>query len=106
MTEYEFLSRSTAFLLGVDPPDPDTSGPFGHLEAADTQRKIREFKRKKGFTPATGQGTAQEMGWLQFVPREHRPNVHVVSSSHVVSPFLWLDYYPLDWLTQVSQEHW
>lgn len=107
MDDYEYLSRSTAFLLAVDPPDPSGDGPYGHLEAAEMQRKIRDFKREKGYTPATGNpgGDAKDMGWLQFIPREHRPNVHVVCSSHVVSPFLWLDYYPHDWLTQVRQEH-
>ena len=106
MEDYEYLSRSTAFLLSVDPPDPSSEGPYGHLEAADMQRKIRDFKRKHNYTPATGKGgDVKDMGWMQFIPREHRPNVHVVCSSHVVSPFLWLDYYPHDWLTQVRQEH-
>ena len=108
MKDYEYLSRSTASLLAVDPPDPSGQGPYGHLEAADAKRKVRDFKRQKNFSPAMGSKSDQvkDMGWLEFMPREHRPNVHCLCSSHVVSPFLWLDYYPLDWLTQVRQEHW
>lgn len=105
MTEYEYLSRGTASLLAVDPPPVCGEGPYGHLEAAEVQRKMRDFKKKHGYSPAMGAGNVSDMGWLEFVPREHRPNVHVVTSSHVVSPFLWLDYYPHDWLTQVGQEH-
>jgi hypothetical protein len=106
MTEYEDLCRGTAFLLAVDPPDPSGKGPYGHLEAAEVDRTLRDFKRKKNFTPPIGKGNAKDMGWLEFMPREYRPNVHVLTTSHVVSPFLWLDYYPHDWLTQVRQEHW
>ncbi|CAB9520864.1 expressed unknown protein [Seminavis robusta] len=106
MTDYEKLSRSTAFLLAVDPPDPTGEGPYGHLEVTQHQRTVRDFQRQHNYTPAMGgTGTAKDMGWLEFMPREHRPNVHVITSSHVVSPFLWLDYYPYDWLTQVKQEH-
>jgi len=109
VNDYEFLSRSTASLLAVDPPDLVTTkdGPYAHLDVSEQRRKIRDFKKKHGYTPAFGgSGTVAEMGWLEFVPREHRPQLHVVCSSHVVSPFLWLDYYPHDWLTQVRQEHW
>lgn len=104
--DYEFLSRSTASVLAVDPKDLTGEGPYGHLEAADMQRKVRDFKRQHNFSPAVGgTGTVKDMGWLEFVPKEHRVNLHVLCSSHVVSPFLWLDYYPHDWLTQVRQEH-
>ena len=106
MTEYENLCRGTASLLSVDPPGPKRQGPYSHLEAAEEKRKRQEFQKQHGYSPATGTGTVDEMGWLQFMPKEHRPNVHVVTSSHVASPFLWLDYYPHDWLTQVRQEHW
>jgi hypothetical protein len=106
MTKYEDLCRGSAFLLAVDPPDPTGKGPYGHLEAAEIERKLRDFKRKKNFTPPIGKGNVKDMGWLEFMPREYRPKVHVLTASHVVSPFLWLDYYPHDWLTQVQQEHW
>ena len=106
MTKYEDLCRGTAFLLAVDPPDPSGKGPYGHLEASEIERQLRDFKRKKNFTPPVTKGNVMDMGWLEFLPREFRPNVHVLTTSHVVSPFLWLDYYPHDWLTQVRQEHW
>jgi len=115
MTEYEYLSRSTASLLSVDPrgtttrSNTDGKGKvYSHLESADVKRKVRDFKRRHNYSPAV-RGTrddVNDMGWLEFMPKEHRPNVHCLCSSHVVSPFLWLDYYPLDWLTQVRQEHW
>ena len=107
VNEYEFLSRATAFLLSVDPKEPSGEGPYGHLEVSDTKRKVDEFKRAKNFSPAVGgKGTISDMGWLEFVPKEHRVRLHCVCSSHVASPFLWLDYYPHDWLTQVRQENW
>lgn len=49
---------------------------------------------------------AKDLGWLEFVPRENRPVAHVVASSHVLAPWLWKDYYPQDWISRVSQEHW
>lgn len=104
----EILSRATAFLWGIDPPQPGLSpkaGPYAHLEVAAQRRKERELKQTEGYTPAAPGGTIKEMGWLEFVPREYRPNVHVVASSHVLSPFLWKEYYPQGWLSVVRQEH-
>lgn len=109
MKEYEILSRATAFVLGVDSKDESEElklGPYGHLEAAEQNRRNREYKRAFGRSQAGGAGKDLiDMGWLEFVPREVRPQVHVVCSSHVLSPFLWKDYYPQDWLSQVRQEH-
>ena len=103
----EILSRATAFLWGIDPqrPGPAPTGPYAHLEVAAQRRKERELKQTGGFTPAAPGGTLMDMGWLEFVPKEHRPTVHVVASSHVISPFLWKEYYPQDWLSVVRQEH-
>lgn len=107
MTDYELLSRSTASLVSVDPKDPSGEGPYGHLEVSDIKRKVRDFKRTHNYSPAVGgPGTVSGMGWLEFAPKEHRMRLHCLCSSHVVSPFLWLDYYPHDFLTQVRQEHW
>jgi hypothetical protein len=127
MKEYEILSRASAFLLGVDPPDwmdkiatPSSSSaadknktnnikknPFAHLEAAEQRRHVRDYVRQHKYSPPSGPagGRLMDMGWLEFVPREVRPQVHVVASSHVLSPFLWKDYYPQDWLSKVRQEH-
>jgi hypothetical protein len=125
MKDYEILSRASAFLLGVDPPDwmdkiadindsksnkstINKQNPFAHLEAAEQRRRIRDYMRQhNGYSPPGGPpgGRLMDMGWLEFVPKEVRPQVHVVASSHVLSPFLWKDYYPHDWLRHVRQEH-
>lgn len=108
MKDYEILSRATAYLLGVDPPEDDTlpEGPYAHLEASEQQRKAKNFHWRNKFTPVAGAGReVMDLRWLEFVPREVRPRVHLVCSSHVVSPFLWKDYYPQDWLNQVRPEH-
>lgn len=107
MNDYEILSRATAFLLSVDAKDPPLPpGPYGHLEAAERKREEREYKNFFNRSLPTGPGRKMmDMGWMEFVPREYRPNVHVVCSSHVVSPYLWKDYYPQDWLSQVRPEH-
>ena len=102
----EILSRASAFLWGIDPkPEPLPEGPYAHLDKAERRRKEREFKQAKSFTPASGPGSLSDMGWLEYVPKEARPQVHVVASSHVISPFLWKEYYPQDWLSVVRQEH-
>ena len=103
---HEILSRATAFLWGIDPPPPPLpTGPYAHLDAAERRRKEREFRQANRYTPAAPGGSLMEMGWLEYVPKEARPTVHVVASSHVVSPFLWKEYYPQDWLSVVRQEH-
>ena len=113
MKDYEILSRATAFLLAVDPRDPEddpsnfSDGPYSHLEGSERARKIKMHKLEKGYTPAGGpEREIKDLGWLEFAPREARPVVHCVCSSHVLAPFLWKDYYPQDWLNKVKQEHW
>lgn len=107
MEDYEILSRATCYLLGVDQPEQfRNEGPYGHLKEAEYRRKLKEHKHTHKYSPAAGEGRPlMELGWLEFVPKEVRPQVHVVASSHVLSPFLWKDYYPQDWLSQVRQEH-
>ncbi|KAL7575915.1 hypothetical protein ACA910_000715 [Epithemia clementina (nom. ined.)] len=106
MDDYEILCRGSAFLLSVDPPLlQDQGSKFAHLESEEWRRKMKAFKREKGYTPANPGGDMKDMGWLEFVPREYRPNVHIVASSHVMSPFLWKDYYPQDWLNHVRKDH-
>jgi len=110
MKDYEILSRASAFLLAVD-PDPssgDGEGPYDHLAKNERDRKLKMFKQASKYTPAGHPGdqrTLQELGWLEYAPREVRPMVHCVCSSHVLSPYLWKDYYPQDWLNKVRQEH-
>lgn len=108
MKDYEILSRASAFLLGVDAPDPEKQdGPYGHLQVAEHERKLKQHRREHKHTPASGPPgrSLMDFGWLESVPREVRTEVHVVASSHVLSPFLWRDYYPQDWLSHVRQEH-
>lgn len=108
MKDYEILSRASAFLLSVDPPEPAVEGgPYGHLERNERDRKLKMHRQDHRYTPAGGpERELQDLGWLEFAPREVRPTVHCVCSSHVLAPFLWRDYYPQDWLSKVKQEHW
>ena len=111
MKDYEILSRASAFLLAVD-PDPssgESDGPYDHLAKNERDRTVKMHKQGSRYTPAGHPGdqrSLQELGWLEYAPREVRPMVHCVCSSHVLSPYLWKDYYPQDWLNKVRQEHW
>merc|ERR1719253_57342 len=135
MKDYEILSRATAFLLQVDPPDLSENNEPKHpltatADAATTATKSHNAKgyvkksafphlqenmdlRKKllreqeyKYDPAGGPARpAHQLNWLEFCPANFRPRVHVVASSHVVSPWLWPKYYGQDWLKVVTQEH-
>ena len=110
MKDYEILSRATAFLLNVDPPENTQSttkrSPHDHLEASRRKRDEIVLKQDYTETPAGGPPRlAEELGWLEFCPGSYRPLVHVVASSHVLSPWLWKNYYPQPWLEHVKQEH-
>lgn len=106
MKEPEILSRATAFLLGIDSSAPKgPEGPYSHLEKQKEASKDALLHNLSAATPSKKGQAMAEMRWLEFVPREVRPQVHVVASSHVLSPFLWKNYYPQDWLSQVRQEH-
>ena len=135
MKDYEILSRATAFLLAVDPPSASSEArgeenaegtnsseesPYSsHLRENERRRQEKLYKQTHRYTPASGrraedhtnpdgsgQRPLQDLSWLEFAPREVRPVVHVVCSSHVLSPFLWRQYYPQEWLNKVRQEHW
>jgi hypothetical protein len=110
MKQPEILSRATAFLLSVDGKPYDTSASsttHDHLKLDKIRREERKFRLMKGHSRVVGDKDRRliDMGYLEYVPREARPNVHVVTSSHVLSPFLWKDYYPQEWLSSVRQEH-
>lgn len=120
MKDYEILSRATAFLLQVDPPDEEDeeedtsnskntqskSSSFPHLSENINLRKRLLQKQDYKYNPATGpKRTPSQLNWLEFCPTAFRPKVHIVASSHVVSPFLWPKYYNQDWLKIVTQEH-
>lgn len=110
MTEPEILSRGTAYLLSVDgstvKDSSSNNDTHSHLQASELRRAERKYKQLRGRSPVAGEGrNLVQLGWLEYVPREVRPAVHVVCSSHVVAPFLWRDYYPQPWLDKVRQEH-
>lgn len=130
MKDYEILSRATAFLLQVDPPDPiendeqskqhPSSGTtkshndkgyvkksaFPHLKENIDLRKELLRKQDYKYDPAGGPARLpHQLNWLEFCPHNFRPRVHVVASSHVLSPWLWPKYYGQDWLQILTQEH-
>jgi len=126
MKEHEILSRATAFLLQVDPPESlneynpssidDKSqynakgyaqkSAFPHLKENMELRKKLLLKQEYKYDPASGPARfPHELNWLEFCPTAFRPSVHVVASSHVISPWLWPKYYGQDWLRVVTQEH-
>lgn len=111
MKEYEILSRASAFLLAVDPIDPsevDVKGSSSYAHLAKSQRKHEDIMLKQGYLcePAGGpQRDAKDLRWLEFCPGKFRPLCHVVASSHVLSPWLWKQYYPQPWLEHVTQNH-
>lgn len=109
MKDYEILSRASAFLLSVDPPstiNEDEEGPYSHIgkSSKDRQRLIQ----KQDYSPEPAGGPkrhVKDLSWLEFCPGKHRPLAHVVTSSHVLSPWLWKRYYPQPWLSVLTQEH-
>ena len=107
MKDYEILSRASAFLLHVDPPKPaDPTGKYAHLEISRAKQKAKLLKQDYAPDPAGGPPRrVQDLGWLEFAPGDYRPLVHCVAASHVLAPWKWKKYYPLDWLQVVTQEH-
>lgn len=112
MKKHEILSRATAFLLAVDPPEPllaekdRTSNPYAHLEHSEAERKARRLKQDYSPEPAGGPPRdAKDLGWLEFCPKKFRPVVHCVAASHVIAPWMWKNYYAQDWLSQVELKH-
>ena len=112
MTKYEILSRATAFLLSVDPPqdhnDETTTTSNFSSHISKSQQKRDELLLKQDYSPIPAVGpsrNAKDLGWLEFCPGKHRPLVHVLTSAHVLSPWLWPKYYSEGWLKDVRREH-
>lgn len=112
MKDFEILSRATAFLLSVDPPDKrdddgTTRSAREELVARSVEeREARKKRREYLHSPAGGPPRpAHELSWLEFCPVTFRPSVHCVAASHVLAPWKWNNYYPQDWLRKVKQEH-
>ncbi len=105
MKDYEILSRASAFLLQVDPMNPE-EGSYSYLSKSQKERERRLHKQHYTPEPAGGpKRDVKDLSWLEFCPGKHRPLVHVLTSSHVLSPWLWKQYYPQPWLSVVTQEH-
>ena len=110
MKDYEILSRASAFLLSVDPPnntnDDVKESPFSHIEKSREERERLIHKQNYSPEPAGGpRRDVKDLSWLEFCPGKHRPLAHVVTSSHVLSPWRWKQYYPQPWLSIVTQDH-
>ena len=114
MKDYEILSRATAFLLSVDPPNPQATGtgtgndssPYSHI--AKSQQEREKLIRKQDYAPDPAGGKSRDvkdLGWLEFCPGQYRPLAHVVAASHVLSPWMWKQYYPQPWLEKITQDH-
>lgn len=107
MKDYEILSRGSAFLLNVDPPEPpEPEGKYAHLVVSREERAAKLKKQDYRHDPAGGPPRrVQDLGWLEFAPGAYRPLVHCMAASHVLAPWNWKQYYPMDWLQIVRQEH-
>lgn len=108
MTDYEILTRGSAFLLSVDPTEgkEETGEKYGYLADIRAERERKLQKQDYAYDPAGGpKRRVQELSWLEYLPSTFRPLVHVVASSHVLAPWLWPDYYPQPWLKSINQEH-
>jgi len=109
MKKHEILSRASAFLLNVDPKETITTSQtrFPHLEKSIQEKEDFKVRDNYSYEPAGGprKRNLTELNWLEFVPNKFRPMVHVVTSSHVVSPWRFPDYYGQDWIQEVEQEH-
>lgn len=79
---------------------------YPHLQTNRDLRKKLLQKQEYAYDPASGPTRLpHQLNWLEFCPANFRPKVHVVASSHVISPWLWPKYYDQDWLKIVNEEH-
>lgn len=84
MESFEILSRASAFLVQSDVESMKKNG-RGSFPVANASTYAARAAEKNG---------------LSFLPTHH-----VVTSSHVVSPWRWPRYYPEEWLQFVTEEH-
>ena len=107
MEEYEILARASAFLVSIDPPEPEKpNDKYSFLEESVEQRQKHIRRQEFVAEPAGGpRRQAAQLGWLEYCPAIFRPRVHCIASSHVLAPWLWPKYYTQDWLKDVKQEH-
>mmetsp|Transcript_2898 Transcript_2898/g.3404 ORF Transcript_2898/g.3404 Transcript_2898/m.3404 type:complete len:474 (+) Transcript_2898:117-1538(+) len=106
MKDYEILSRASAFLVSVDPPNQEETSKYSHITDSNRERESLLHKQNYAYDPAGGKPReAKDLNWLEFCPGKFRPLTHVLASSHVLSPWLWKKYYPQPWLDIVTQDH-
>lgn len=120
MNDYEILSRASAFLVNVDALEQSSSpketlhtkkgrqskSAFPHLKHNKEKRDASLLKQDYAYEPAAGPRRHDyQLNWLEFCPVNFRPRVHVVASSHVLSPWKWPQYYGQEWLKEVNEEH-
>lgn len=108
MKDYEILSRASTFLLAVDPKEAPSESKYAWLEENIKEREKLAHKQNYAYEPAGGpRREAKDLGWLEFCPKNFRPVVHCVASSHVIAPWRWRNYYSTqEWLSKVKPEHW
>jgi hypothetical protein len=85
MDGFEIMSRASAFLVKADVDSMKGAFPVGHESTMGARYAAKAAKNAAGL--------------------EFRPTHHVVTSSHVVSPWLWPKYYPEEWLQFVNEQH-
>jgi len=108
MKEFEILSRASAFLISVDPPEPTIEASSRYRHVVESKEKREDLLRRQDYNmkPAGGPPRhVKDLGWLEFCPGVFRPLAHVVAASHVLSPWKWKNYYPQPWLKHVTQDH-
>lgn len=108
MKDYEILSRATTFLLAVDPKEekPEKESKYSFLDENIQEREKKERQQNYAYDPAGGpRRNVESLGWLEFCPKNFRPEVHCVAASHVLAPWKWGNYYTQPWLQQVKPEH-
>mmetsp|Transcript_15019 Transcript_15019/g.31795 ORF Transcript_15019/g.31795 Transcript_15019/m.31795 type:complete len:760 (+) Transcript_15019:41-2320(+) len=85
----------------IVPPNSNmnTNTNYPHLTQNQNLRQKLLHRQNYAYEPAGGpRRFPHQLNWLEFCPDAFRPKVHVVASSHVLSPWLWPKYYGQDWL--------
>lgn len=84
MEGFEILSRASAFLVKADVNNMKNLG-------------------RSGFP--VGHESTMGSKYMAKAGTEFLPSYHVITSSHVVSPWKWPKYYPDEWLQFVNEQH-
>jgi hypothetical protein len=91
MTEFEVLSRASAFLV---------------KSLYDGSGRAAKHRFPKGISATAESPDLSEEQRMQLRKiQSFVPKYHVVTASHVVAPWLWPKYYPDEWLQHVNESH-